>query len=40
MKESCGYYSEADLMHFCIVTEQNIVDILAMCEPEFIVRML
>ncbi len=33
--ESCGFYSETDLTHYCIVTEQDIVDIISMCEPSY-----
>lgn len=33
--ESCGFYSETDLTHYCIVTEQDVVDIISMCEPTY-----
>ena len=33
--ESCGFYSETDLAHYCIVTEQDVVDIISMCEPTY-----
>lgn len=38
IKESCGYYSEAELTHYCIVTERDVIDILAMSEPEIVVK--
>ena len=38
VKESCGFYSEEDLLHFCIVTENDIVDILSLGEPTVVVR--
>ena len=35
--ESCGFYSEDALTHYCIVTDQEIVDIISMCEPKITV---
>ena len=37
LMESCGYYSEDALTHYCIVTDQEIVDIISMCEPRITV---
>lgn len=39
LKEACGYYTEKELTHYCIVTEHEVVDILAMCEPEMECKM-
>lgn len=33
--ESCGFYSDSDIKHYCIVTEQDVVDILSASAPEF-----
>lgn len=33
LTESCGLYSDNSLTHYCIVTDQEIIDILSMCEP-------
>lgn len=38
IKEGCGFYSKEDLTHFCIVTENDVVDILAMGEPLIFMR--
>lgn len=38
VKESCGFYSEEELLHFCIVTSNDVVDILSSGEPDIIVR--
>ena len=40
LMESCGFYSEESLMHYCIVTEQEIIDILSMCVPIITVELL
>lgn len=31
--ESCGFYSNINLKHYCIVTDQDIVDILSANDP-------
>lgn len=36
--ESCGFYSADTLTHYCIVTDQEIVDIISMCEPKITVK--
>ena len=33
--ESGDFYLETDLTHYCIVTEQDVVDIISMCEPTY-----
>lgn len=33
MEESCGFYSEVRLTHYCIVTSEEVIDILASFEP-------
>ena len=38
IKESCGFYSEAELTHYCIVTEQSLMDILATSQPQIIIN--
>lgn len=38
--ESCGFYSEGSLTHYCIVTDQEVVDIISMCEPTITVKMI
>ncbi len=37
---SYGFYSEESHVHYCIVTEQEIIDILSMCEPIITVELL
>lgn len=38
LKESCGFYQENELLHFCIITENDVVDILSTTEPEIVIR--
>ena len=38
VEESGGCYSEAELKHYCIVTEQSLMDILATSEPQIIIN--
>ena len=37
-KESCGFCFEEKLFHFCIITDNDVVDILSMGEPEIIIK--
>lgn len=32
-EESCGFYSAKDLTHYCIITSEDIIDVLATFEP-------
>jgi hypothetical protein len=32
-EESCGFYEEEELKHFCIVTSEELIDILASFDP-------
>ena len=32
-EESCGFYSSEQLIHYCIVTSEEIIDILSASEP-------
>lgn len=34
LEESCGYYSEKEIVHYCIVTQQSLMDIVATSEPK------
>ncbi len=38
LAEACGLYSEESLTHFCIVTDQEIIDIISMCEPTVTIK--
>ena len=38
LKESCGFYLEKDLMHFCIVTANDVIDILTTAAPKIVIR--
>ncbi len=38
IKEGCGFYKKEEFMHYCIVTQDDVVDILANCEPVIVVR--
>ncbi len=33
IEESCGFYDESQLKHYCIVTGEEVIDILATFEP-------
>lgn len=33
MEESCGFYDESQLRHFCIVTTEEMIDIIAAFDP-------
>lgn len=37
MSECFGLYQNHNLLHFCIVTADDVVDIIASCKPEFVV---
>lgn len=34
IKESCGFYNENELKHFCIVTSEEMIDVVSTFEPE------
>lgn len=33
LEESCGFYEETELRHFCLVTGEELIDIVATFEP-------
>lgn len=33
MEESCGFYDESQLKHYCIVTTEEMIDVIATFEP-------
>lgn len=38
VRESCGFYEEHQLKHYCIITSEELIDIIASFEP--ILRIL
>lgn len=39
-EESCGFYVSEQLTHYCIVTSEEIIDILSTFEPTIIVKSM
>lgn len=38
-EESCGFYASEQLSHYCIVTSEEIIDILSTFEPTIILKL-
>ncbi len=34
LEESCGFYDNSEIIHYCIVTQDDVIDILATFEPQ------
>ncbi len=39
-EESCGFYKSEKLLHFCIVTNEDIIDVLSTFEPNIFISVV
>ncbi len=39
-EESCGFYSSEQLLHFCVVTGEDVIDVLSKFEPNIFLSVV